>query len=393
MRLIIHHAYNVKGGVERVTVSLVREFAKLIDRVIFVLPDSTTGHFKELLPPSEKLIYEPLAWPADLASKIKKRIYKDKLRYLVKKHKATHCLYPIINGQKPPDLKIPAFGILHDLYWRFLEHITKEHKKKREGELREWAQEGELIFTVSETTRKEAISGLPGYAHKFKAVPLALDMPDAPAPEAGSTNKSGGIVFYYPSAHFSKQKNHIALFKAVLELAKKNACFKVIISGEDTEKIAGEAILDKPWQEECRVFFHNNISILGKHIELAGFCQRGKVESYYCQASCVVLPSTYEGFGLPLVEALARGLPVIASDLDVFTEQVELYSSSDRVVRFLQRNVEALAQRMEQFIGSPPGRLPEEEVKKRFSHWTWTDVAKAYLNSMEHRAWINHTYQ
>ncbi len=366
------------------TVSLVREFSGLIDRVIFVLPADAMEYFKGLLPPSEKLIYEPLNWPGDLISKIKKRLCGSRLEYLIKKHKATHCLYPIINGQKVPDITIPVFGILYDLYWRFLEHISDDRKLKREKELREWAQRSASVFTISETTRKEAISRLSAYAHRFKAVPLAIDMPNELFQNSAITG-SGKVVFYYPSAHFSRQKNQITLLKAAITLSAKSLQFKIIVSGEDIERIAGEDHFDRPWQEECRVFFHDNMNILSKHIELSGFCSHEKVESFYSEASCVILPSTYEGFGLPLAEALARGMPVICTDLNVFHEQVDLYKCSDRVEFFPKEDAAALAKKMEEFLKSPKAQLSAEDVKNRFLHWTWKDVAKAYVDNMERR--------
>ena len=385
MRILVPHAYNVKGGVEKTAVSLIREFAELADRVIFVLPDSTMEYFKGMLPPSEKLVYESFTWPDDLITKVNKVIYKSRLEYLIKKHKVTHCLYPIINGQRVPDINIPVFGVLHDLYWRFLEHISDEDKSKREKELCEWAEKSSIVFTNSEATRKEAILRLPAYAGKFKAVPWAIDIPDV-SPQDFIQQQGGNAVFYYPSAHFSRQKNHITLLKAAAVLAAKDLRFKIIISGEDIERMAGEEPFDKPWQEECRVFFHNNINVLSKHIELADFCPREKVESFYSEASCVVLPSTYEGFGLPLAEALARGVPVICSDLDVFREQVSLYGCADTVHFFPVGDINALAGRLREFINNPVRRVSSDRVRERFLHWTWENVAKKYVACFEKSA-------
>ena len=68
MRIIIPHAYNVKGGVERVTIFLIREFEKIFDKVIFILPNTNMAYFQKILPPSNKLIYETFSWPKNMRS-------------------------------------------------------------------------------------------------------------------------------------------------------------------------------------------------------------------------------------------------------------------------------------------------------------------------------------
>ena len=52
----------------------------------------------------------------------------------------------------------------------------------------------------------------------------------------------------------------------------------------------------------------------------AGYAPDAVVHGLYRRAAAVVCPSVYEGFGLPLVEAMAAGAPLVCSDIPVFRE-------------------------------------------------------------------------
>ena len=59
---------------------------------------------------------------------------------------------------------------------------------------------------------------------------------------------------------------------------------------------------------------------LRERVELLGFVDDGTLRSLYARATALVFPSLYEGFGLPPLQALAAGLPVVASDIPVVRE-------------------------------------------------------------------------
>ena len=55
-------------------------------------------------------------------------------------------------------------------------------------------------------------------------------------------------------------------------------------------------------------------------MRLLGSLAAAELEGLYRLADCVVLPSLYEGFGLPVLEAMARGVPVACSDIPALRE-------------------------------------------------------------------------
>lgn len=87
------------------------------------------------------------------------------------------------------------------------------------------------------------------------------------------------------------------------------------------------------------------------------------LEYAYANAQALVFPSHVEGFGLPLVEALQRGLPVMASDIPVFREVGGAF-----MAYFDLQQPESLAELIRQF--EKQGSLP---AARPVSEWSWID--------------------
>jgi glycosyltransferase involved in cell wall biosynthesis len=107
--------------------------------------------------------------------------------------------------------------------------------------------------------------------------------------------------------HLEVRKNFTRLIEAISVLSKNGLDVELTIIGEDSGEADTLRKVVKGLQLESRVSFCSDISAR----ELLVFLR---------ESDAFVFPSLYEGFGIPLIEALAEGCACVVSDLPVFHE-------------------------------------------------------------------------
>jgi glycosyltransferase involved in cell wall biosynthesis len=139
--------------------------------------------------------------------------------------------------------------------------------------------------------------------------PLGVRLCD-PASSAGSAIALPGRPYFVMLGTIEGRKNHLLMLTLWAELARRlgSACPQLVIIGK------------RGWENEQAIdMLERSEAIRGHVIELSR-CDDAALATYVAGARALILPSFVEGYGLPVVEALARGTPVIASDLPVFRE-------------------------------------------------------------------------
>jgi glycosyltransferase involved in cell wall biosynthesis len=318
-----------------------------------------------------------------------------RINQIIKRYQADHCLYGMTNRISPPNVKVTLSGIIYDVFWQFAPLTYSESYQEPYNEvLKEWLDKADLLFTISQKTKDDVLKVFPNatYASKLKAVPLAGFIEQS-NPKSDLV-KSELVTFYFPSS-FGIYKDHLTLLKATIQLAKKGLNFKVVLIGKETDNLVnGNLQLSQQSQtqeyqdylKECNRVYRENQEIFESHIKGLGYQDYETLQFYYQTCSCVVFPSKYEGFGLAIAEAILQGIPVIASDLEVFQEQVELYNCPERVQFYTRGDAESLANCLEQFILNPIPRLLPEDIPNKINLWTWEDVAKKYVELLKENA-------
>ena len=127
-----------------------------------------------------------------------------------------------------------------------------------------------------------------------------------------------------------------------------------------------------------RVEMHRELK---RHLFMLEDLSDTELEYCYRKSRSLVFPASVEGFGLPLVEAMQRGLPVMASDIPVFREV-----GGDFISYFDLEKPETLAALILQYEKS--GEFPSSRNIKEWSWLNWEDSAKQFLTRI-----VSHTIQ
>ncbi len=159
----------------------------------------------------------------------------------------------------------------------------------------------DLIFAISQNTANDMIK-----YYKMRAEEIIVNYIGTDTKEflekKESPNPIGMPYILYVARIEHPGKNHLNLIKAYEKLPTSlKASYRLAIVGSD-------------WSGAEAVHEYANASADRERIVFSGFVESEALIDYYQHASVFVFPSFYEGFGIPVIEAMASGTPVIASN-------------------------------------------------------------------------------
>lgn len=202
--------------------------------------------------------------------------------------------------------KLTSVPTVYSVYDLSLRRYRETHPKERvwlfEYFIKTRLQYADHILTISEFIRQEIIDEFKVSPSMVTAVPLAPD--PLFAPSAPNLVKTVKLKYHLPDDYL--------LFVSSLEPRKNIDLLIQALTMADTDiplvLVGWQGWGEKNWLEKIK---NNNLK---SRIIFTGHVPDHDLCAVYTGATALVYPSLYEGFGLPIVEAMACNCPVICSD-------------------------------------------------------------------------------
>jgi glycosyltransferase involved in cell wall biosynthesis len=251
----------------------------------------------------------------------------------------------------PPFCPCPAVVSIHDLSF---EHLPETFNRRSRTQLRltvrHSARRAAKILTLSEHTRRDVIETYGIHPDRVTAIPLAAPAhfsPVADEKELQRVRHNYGIDGDYVLSVGSIQprKNLVRLIKAYASLRGShggNSFPKLVLVGK------------RAWlyDETLRTLEQTGVK---DSVVLTGYVPESDLPALYSGALFFVYPSFFEGFGLPPLEAMKCGAPVIVGDATSLPEVV-----GEAGIKVDPLDISAIATAMDQLIKN-------SEVRKKLS--------------------------
>jgi glycosyltransferase involved in cell wall biosynthesis len=246
-----------------------------------------------------------------------------------------------------------ALTVVHDLaFERHPEAYSRRERALLQVTTRWAVRRCRLLIAVSESTRQDLVSLYGANPERVRVVPNGGGEPPSVRPAPASRLRTLGIEGDYvlQVGRIEARKNQTAALAAVEKLDGVT----LVVAGPERDTAMAAALRASP---RCKVL---------------GLVDRPTLELLYRQARAVVVPSLYEGFGIPLLEAMSRGKIVVASRVSSLPEvggDAALYVDDPR-------DVPALAEALSRAVADGPAR-PElaRKAKARARMFTWDRCA------------------
>lgn len=223
-------------------------------------------------------------------------------------------------------------------------------------------KKADAIIAISENTKKDIIELQRINPEKIKVTLLGVDALFRPM----TVQKYTATLKKY-NIH-----GHYILFVGMLEPRKNvEGLLHAFSQLKDRKNHVLVIVGKKGWMYE-KIFSLVKKLQLEQNVVFTGYVPDEELPALYSAATCFVYPSFYEGFGIPVLEAMACGCPVITSN------NSSLKEIAGNAAFFIDpKNTEQIAEKIQVLLNSPKEREKrKDEGMKQAKKYTWDSFAR-----------------
>ncbi|HVX65280.1 MAG TPA: glycosyltransferase family 1 protein [Bryobacteraceae bacterium] len=263
-------------------------------------------------------------------------------------------LYHGLNQRLPTACPRRTVATFHDLFVITGEYSTPEFRARFEEQAREAAAHADLVIAVSEFTAGQVEHCLGVERSRIRVIHHGVR---PPRKDAASGIAREPVVLHVGA--LQKRKNIVRLVRAFESLGPE---WRLVLAGSAGfgADEALHAIQASPARDR---------------IELPGYVSDLELDQWYARASIFAFPSLDEGFGMPVLDAMARGVPVLTSNGSALREV-----SGQAALQVDPQDEEEIAVRLREMAGS-------EELRNELSNRGRRHAASFSWEAAVSRTW------
>jgi glycosyltransferase involved in cell wall biosynthesis len=223
------------------------------------------------------------------------------------------------------------------------------------------------IVAISESTRRDILELIRVRPEKVTTIHLGVDASFVPVTDAAQLKRARERFslpdrFIIHVGAVERQKRLESLMQAAARALEAGLIDAVVLAGEE----------GRGADNVRRVVAELGI---GERVKFLGYVPQEFIASLFTLARCAVYPSWYEGFGMPVLEAMACGTPVIASNASSLPEV-----GGDAAVLLPPGDVGAMAKALEQLLTDERARSDRVRLGlARARRFTWEACAAFHV--------------
>lgn len=256
----------------------------------------------------------------------------------------------------------------------FPQFHTSENRSTFARKLQHIRQHADVLIAISESTRRDIIEHFGFPEERIHVAYGGVDANFTPLPDQAALRptlakyglREPGYILHVGT--LEPRKNLVRLVEAYAQVRQR--------CGDATPPLV---LVGQNGWDSADIFATIERNKLSDHVQIVGFVADDDLPVIYNGAAIFAYPSLYEGFGIPVLEAMACGVPVLTSTVSSLPEIV-----GDTGLLVEATDTETIATGLQQLVEDAALRRDlSERAMQRSTRFSWRATAQATLHAYQ----------